>query len=33
MTLLIKICGLTTPEALDAAIEAGADMAGFVFFA
>jgi phosphoribosylanthranilate isomerase len=32
MTLLIKICGLTTPEALDAAIAAGADMAGFVFF-
>ncbi len=33
MTLLVKICGLTTPAALDAAIEAGADMAGFVFFA
>lgn len=32
MTLLVKICGLKTPEALDAAIEAGADMAGFVFF-
>ena len=32
MTLLVKICGLTTPEALDTAIEAGADMAGFVFF-
>ena len=33
MTLLVKICGLTTPEALDATIAAGADMAGFVFFA
>jgi phosphoribosylanthranilate isomerase len=33
MTLLVKICGLTTPDALEAAIEAGADMAGFVFFA
>lgn len=28
----IKICGLKTPEALDAAIKAGADYAGFVFF-
>ncbi len=33
MTLLIKICGLKTPEAIDVAIEAGADMVGFVFFA
>jgi phosphoribosylanthranilate isomerase len=32
MTLLIKICGLTTSEALDAALDAGADMVGFVFF-
>jgi phosphoribosylanthranilate isomerase len=32
MPLLIKICGLTTPEALDVALEAGADMVGFVFF-
>jgi phosphoribosylanthranilate isomerase len=32
MTLLIKICGLSTPEAIEAAIEAGADMVGFVFF-
>jgi phosphoribosylanthranilate isomerase len=32
MTLLVKICGLRTAEALDAAIEAGADMVGFVFF-
>jgi phosphoribosylanthranilate isomerase len=33
MTLLVKICGLKTPEALDVALEAGADMVGFVFFA
>jgi len=32
MTLLIKICGLNTPEALDVALDAGADMVGFVFF-
>ena len=32
MSLLIKICGLRTPEALDAALTAGADMVGFVFF-
>jgi phosphoribosylanthranilate isomerase len=32
MTLLVKICGLSTPDALDAAIEAGTDMVGFVFF-
>ena len=32
MALLVKICGLTTPEALDAALDAGADMVGFVFF-
>ena len=32
MTLLVKICGLKTPDALDAALEAGADMVGFVFF-
>jgi phosphoribosylanthranilate isomerase len=32
MTLLIKICGLRTPDALDAALAAGADMVGFVFF-
>jgi phosphoribosylanthranilate isomerase len=32
MPLLIKICGLKTPEALDAALDAGADMVGFVFF-
>lgn len=28
----IKICGITTPDALDAAIKARADFAGFVFF-
>ncbi len=28
----IKFCGLTTPQALDAAIAARADYAGFVFF-
>ena len=33
MPVAIKICGLTTPEALDEALEAGADMVGFVFFA
>jgi phosphoribosylanthranilate isomerase len=33
MTVQVKICGLTTPETLDAAIDAGADMIGFVFFA
>jgi phosphoribosylanthranilate isomerase len=33
MSVVIKICGLTTPEALDAALQAGADMVGFVFFA
>lgn len=32
MPLMVKICGLTTPETVDAAIEAGADMLGFVFF-
>jgi len=32
MPLLVKICGLSTPDALDAALDAGADMVGFVFF-
>jgi phosphoribosylanthranilate isomerase len=32
MTLLVKICGLNTESALDAALGAGADMVGFVFF-
>lgn len=31
-TPLVKICGLSTPETLHAAIDAGADFAGFVFF-
>lgn len=31
MTLLIKICGLSTPETVEAALDAGADMIGFVF--
>jgi len=29
---IVKICGLRTIEALEASIEAGADLAGFVFF-
>src|ERR1700692_644537 len=33
MTVIVKICGLSTPDALDVALEAGADMVGFVFFA
>jgi phosphoribosylanthranilate isomerase len=32
MPLTVKICGLKTPEALDAALESGADLVGFVFF-
>ncbi len=32
MPVLIKICGLKTPAALDAALDAGADLVGFVFF-
>jgi phosphoribosylanthranilate isomerase len=31
-SLAVKICGLRTPDALDAALAAGADMVGFVFF-
>jgi phosphoribosylanthranilate isomerase len=31
-SVVVKICGLSTPPTLEAAIEAGADMAGFVFF-
>jgi phosphoribosylanthranilate isomerase len=33
MSLIVKICGLSNPEALDVALDAGADMVGFVFFA
>jgi len=33
MSLLVKICGLKNPEALDVALESGADLVGFVFFA
>ena len=29
---MVKICGLSTPDTLDAALDAGADMVGFVFF-
>lgn len=32
MPALVKICGLSTPETLDVALAAGADMVGFVFF-
>ncbi|MGB7975786.1 MAG: phosphoribosylanthranilate isomerase [Roseiarcus sp.] len=32
MTPIVKICGLSTALTLDAALEAGADMVGFVFF-
>ena len=33
MPLLVKICGLMSPEAVDVALDAGADQVGFVFFA
>jgi phosphoribosylanthranilate isomerase len=33
MPSTVKICGLSTAETLDAALDAGADMVGFVFFA
>src|ERR1700722_3004005 len=32
MSLMVKICGLSTRETLDVALQAGADMVGFVFF-
>src|SRR3954466_13470545 len=32
MSLIVKICGLSTGETLDAALHAEADMVGFVFF-
>jgi phosphoribosylanthranilate isomerase len=33
MSVLVKICGLSDADAVDAALAAGADMVGFVFFA
>lgn len=33
MTTKVKICGLRSEDALDAALDAGADYVGFVFFA
>jgi phosphoribosylanthranilate isomerase len=32
MAVLVKICGLKTEAALDVALDAGADLVGFVFF-
>jgi phosphoribosylanthranilate isomerase len=32
MSTIVKICGLATQDGLDAALAAGADMVGFVFF-
>lgn len=32
MPLLVKICGINSREAMDAALDAGADMVGLVFF-
>jgi phosphoribosylanthranilate isomerase len=32
MTALVKICGINSTAAFDAAVEAGADFVGFVFF-
>ena len=32
MPVTVKICGLRTPQALDVALESGADLVGFVFF-
>ena len=33
MRNLVKICGLSTPETLEASLRAGADLVGFVRFA
>jgi phosphoribosylanthranilate isomerase len=33
MDLIVKICGLSSEETLDAALDAGADLVGLVFFA
>ena len=32
MSVIVKICGLSTSQALDVALESGADMVGFLFF-
>ena len=32
MSVIVKICGLSTADTLEAAVTAGADMVGFVFF-
>ena len=32
MTVSVKICGLKTPEAINAALDCGADHVGFIFF-
>ncbi len=32
MSLIVKICGLSTRDTLEVALDAGADMVGFVFF-
>jgi phosphoribosylanthranilate isomerase len=32
MPVDVKICGLSTPETVAAALDAGADLVGFVFY-
>ena len=32
MSIHVKLCGINTPEAMDAAVSAGADMVGFNFY-